>query len=303
MGLEKWLVRRFMTWRAYRMKKRLFDETALEELSKMMLERKPTLEDFLQVVESGTVFDMTTAEYNEVVEDIRALASMDKKALKNKVEAVAAAMNMGLEFSKGEMKVVLDKLRALKDHDYSKPIERDLLAWVCRILTVEYESRHKGQARLDKDIAMTRFLLANDLRVNLGKLKAHPEFEKLPPEVLFLTRDVVFDEATASMLEILKSGDLHELIHSIKSGLYQGKRWESQRRLYQTALKYADDLWAEGSKLTMNKMAEHLQQDEKLIEDFRFDKLYYDKLCDLLRPVAAKYGKLPPKGRPPGKQK
>jgi hypothetical protein len=286
-----------MTWRAYRMKKGVLDETDLRELSKLF-GRKLTREDFLQAMESAVVFDMTTAEYNEVVEDIRSLASMDKQVLKNKVEAVAAAFNIDLEFSPKEMKVVLGKLEALKDHDYSKPVEQDLLAWVCRMLTVEYESQYKGQAQLDKDVAMMRFFLADDLRSKLAMLKARPEFEKLPPEVLFLIRDVVFDEATGQMLETLKSGDLHELIHSIKSGLYQGRRWVNQRRLYQTALKYADDLWAGGSKLTMNKMAEHLQQDETLIEDFGFDKLYYEKLCDLLRPVAAKHGKLPPRGRP-----
>jgi hypothetical protein len=279
------------------MKKGLLDETDLKELSKA-LEGEPMREDFLQAVESGTVFDMTTAEHNEVVEDIRALASMDKQALKNKVEAVTAALNIDLAFSPKEMKVILSKLQALKNHDYSTPIERDLLAWVCRMLTVEYESHYKGQARLNKEVAMMRFFVANDLRLGLAKLKAHPEFGKVPPEVLFLIRAVVFDEATASMLETLKSGSLHELIYSIRASLYRGEGWEGKNRTYQTALKYAGHEWAKGSKLTRNKMAEHLINDEDLDKKYGFGDLYYERLRDLLKPIAEKYGKLPPRGRP-----
>jgi hypothetical protein len=283
------------------MKKGLLDETDLKELSKA-LEREPTREAFFQAVESGTVFDMTTAEHNEAVEDIRALASMDKRELKNKVETAAVALNIDLEFSPKEMNVVLGKLQALKNHDYSTPIERDLLAWVCRMLTVEYESHYKGQARLNKEVATMRFLLANDLRVNLGKLKSHPEFEKLPPDVLFLIRDVVFDEATSGMLETLKSGSLHELIYSIRASLYRGEGWEDLNRLYKTAVDYADKLWGEGSQFTRNEMAEHLRKDETLKKRYGFWVLKYDRLRDLLRPVAAKYGRIPPRGRPRKKE-
>jgi len=284
------------------MKDGLLDKKVLEEFSRI-LTGKLTHEGFLQTMESAVVLDMTTAEYKEVADDIKALASEDNGALKEKIEKVATAMNIGLDFSAEEMIIVLGKLGALKDHDYSKPIQQGLLALVCQILTVEYESRYKGQSLLDKDISMMRFFLANELRLKLAKLKAYPEFTKLPPEVLSLIRDVVFDEATGQMLETLRNSGLHELIYSIKGTLFQGKRWQDRNRLYQAACKYADEEWIKGSQMTRNRMADYLHGDKSLHEKYQFGDLNYDKLRKRLGPIAAKHGKLPRRGRPALKAK
>ena len=279
------------------MEEGILDKTDLEELSKRF-NRELTLQDFVDTMESGVVFNMTTDQYNEIIEDIRDLASLDEEVLREKIEKTAEDMHIGMEFSGEEMKKVLGQFRALKEYDYSKPVPQALLAFVCQILTVEYESRYKSQPLLDKNIKMMRFLLWNDLRLKMALLKSRPEFQEIPSEVLFLIRDVVFDEATGQMLETLKNENLHELIHRIRASFYQGKRWESKKRLYDAALKHADDLWAEGNTLERNQMADYIMFDETLHTNYVFADLNYDELRKRLKPLAEKYGRLPPRGRP-----
>ena len=278
------------------------DEAALEEFSKM-LHRPKTHEDFIAMIDSAVVFNMTTAEYNEIAEDIRELASTNKKVMARKIKAVADGMDIGSECSREDMQAILKNISSLKNHDFQKTVHQGTLSLLCQILTTEYEDIYKGRDLLNRNIGLMRFLLANDLKVNLPALIARPEFEKLPAEVLFLIRDVVYPEAMSRMLETLKSRDLHNVIHSLRASAYQGKRWEPLNRLYEAALSHADNLWAGGSALTRNQMAEHLTSDQTLIEKYGFHDLNYDRLRDMLGPIAAKHGKLPPRGRPRVKSK
>jgi hypothetical protein len=101
------------------------------------------------------------------------------------------------------------------------------------------------------------------------------------------------------MLETLHHKELHEAIFSMKGAVFQNKRWKELNILYEKALEYAEDQWANnGSRLTRNDMADYLTTNDRLVKSYQFDQLNYEKLRKLLAPIAKKYGKLLKRGRP-----
>jgi len=219
--------------------------------------------------------------------------------LTEKINALADEMGIDLVWSDEELEIIVNKIKRLKKITTVDSLETGILSLVAQILTKEYKKVHRGNRLLDKNIAMMRFLLNCDLHQKVSRLQNDQEFFNISPEVLYTIRDVVIDESVSHMLETLRHEQLHEIIYCMRAKLYQNKRWAELNLLYKKALEYAEDLWAaKKSKKTRNEMAEYLQNDEKIIDEYNFDKLDFERLRKMLGPIAGKYGKLPKRGRP-----
>ena len=256
-------------------------------------------ENFLQYYAMFADSELAKGEYDEILKEIRGLAAQATEDLAEKINAVADEMGIDLQWSDEELEIIVNKIRRLKAITKTDCPETGILSLVAQILTKEYEKAYRGDQLLDKNIAMMRFLLNCDLNQKVSQLQSNQDFFNISPEVLYTIRDVVINESVSHMLETLRHGQLHEIIYSMRAKLYQNKRWAELNLLYKKALEYAENLWAtKKSKKTRNEMAEYLQTDEKIINEYNFDKLDFERLRKMLGPIAGKYGKLPKRGRP-----
>jgi len=276
------------------------DDDMLQDLAKIV-QKKPDHESFLQFHEMNVGNHILSNEYKIIADDVKKLASMDEKPLSDSIKAIVKELEMQPEFSDSDVKESVDRIRRFKDEDFSEQVDIHTLSLISRILTIDYEKVLSGQDLMDKNIALIRFLLTHDLRPKISFLRNNSEFQQIPVNLLNAIRDVAIDESLHHMLGTLRNNQLHEIVYSIRASLFQKKRWANweKGKLYEDALKYAENQWAnKGSQLMRNQMAEHITIDEKLIEEKGYDELNYEKLRDMLGPIAEKYDKLPKRGRP-----
>jgi hypothetical protein len=243
--------------------------------------------------------ELAKKDHDAILNEIAELAAQATGYLAKKINAVADEMDIDLAWSDEELEIIINKIGQLKTITTTESLETGILSLVAQILTKEYEKAYRGDQLLDKNIAMMRFLLNCELNQKVSQLQNNQEFFNISPEVLYTIRDVVIDESVSHMLETLRHEQLHEIIFSMRAKIYQNKRWAGLNLLYQEALEYAEYQWAtKKSKKTRNEMAEYLQTDEKIINEYNFDKLDFERLRKMLGPIAVKYGKLPKRGRP-----
>jgi len=256
-------------------------------------------ENFLQYYAMFADSELVKEDHDVILKEIRELAVQASGDLAEKINAVSDELGIDLDWSDEELGIIVNKIMRLKTITKTDCPETGILSLVAQILTKEYEKAYRGDQLLDKNIAMMRFLLNCDLNQKISQLQSNQDFFNISPEVLYTIRDVVINESVSHMLETLRHGQLHEIIYSMRAKIYQNKRWAQLNLLYEEALEYAEDLWAaKKSKKTRNEMAEYLQNDEKIIDEYNFDKLDFERLRKMLGPIAGKYGKLPKRGRP-----
>jgi hypothetical protein len=256
-------------------------------------------ENFLQYYSMFAESELAKKDHDAILNEIAELAAQATGYLAKKINAVADEMDIDLAWSDEELEIIINKIGQLKTITTTESLETGILSLVAQILTKEYEKAYRGDQLLDKNIAMMRFLLNCELNQKVSQLQNNQEFFNISPEVLYTIRDVVIDESVSHMLETLRHEQLHEIIFSMRAKIYQNKRWAGLNLLYQEALEYAAYQWAtKKSKKTRNEMAEYLQTDEKIINEYNFDKLDFERLRKMLGPIAVKYGKLPKRGRP-----
>lgn len=256
-------------------------------------------ENFLQYYAMFAESELVKEDHDVILNEITELAAQATGDLAEKINAVANEMDIDLDWSDEELEIIINKIRRLKTITTTDCPETGIISLVAQILTKEYEKAYRGDQLLDKNIAMMRFLLNCELNQKVSQLQNNQEFLNLSPEVLYTIRDVVMNESVSHMLETLRHEQLHEIIYSMRAKIYQNKRWAELNLLYKKALEYAEGLWAtKKSKKTRNEMAEYLQNDEKIIDEYNFDKLDFERLRKMLGPIAGKYGKLPKRGRP-----
>lgn len=254
-------------------------------------------QNFIQYFEMLIEYGMDDQD-GDVTEDIKRIANEEEDKLIEKINAVATDMDCGIEWSEGEISGIVRKIRALAGISRSRVGDIGILSLVAQILVKEYGELYKGQELIDKNIALMRYLLSYDLRKNLGTLVNNSDFQNVSAELLYLVKDIAVAEAIFHMLGTFHNKDLHEAIFSMRGAVFQNKRWAPLNQVYAKALKIADDLWARGSRLTRNEMADYLSTDDRLISTHRFDELNYERLRKELGVIAKKYGKLPKRGRP-----
>jgi hypothetical protein len=279
------------------MEKFYLDENMISELHNKLSSVK-NHDKFIQYYEMAALVELACVD-DDIVADIQRLASKGEKTLINKIKAVASEMEFETDWNEEEIEIIIKKIKKLADISEAYEVGTGILSLVAQILTKEYGIQYKGQELIDKNIALMRFLLNNDIKSKINKLRSNEKFYKIPPELLYTIRDIAIDESISHMLETLHHKELHEAIFSMKGAVFQNKRWKELNILYEKALEYAEDQWANnGSRLTRNDMADYLTTNDRLVKSYQFDQLNYEKLRKLLAPIAKKYGKLLKRGRP-----